>query len=386
MGIDELLNDINNKKLEHESNNTEADQNMAKDLGLIYEKLSLYRMNDKIIENVNNALATNMDIDSFYQLVCDELHHLIDWDRVSIAIFEEASGIVTAFVLTTGYKSKIFPEKRNYSYKGSILEKIRESGEPIIINDTSQNTLDTDNIHYKEGIMSRLAFPLKFNGKVVGSINFSSHKKDAFSKRNFEILNRVSPTLAFLVDNNLEREIIGNINHVIASDFEPGELYEQVCEELYKLIDWDRVSIAIFKQASGIITAFMLTKGYKTKAFPEKRNYSYKGSILEKIMISEEPIIIKDTADNQLETDKIHYKEGIRSRLAYPLKFNGEIIGSINFSSKIPNNFNKTHYKILGQIAPILAFMVENNKLFMQASKYQKEYKELTKTIDTPWL
>lgn len=384
MRIDELLNSLKDVIFRCKENDIAAE--LSSKFDAIQEKVALFKQSEDIIEIINNALATNMDLDDFYQLVCDQLHTIIDWDRVSIAIFEEASGIVTAFVLTKGYKTRIFPEERNYAYKGSILEKIMETCKPVIVNDTSKNSLETDRIHYKEGTLSRLAYPLEFNGKVVGSINFSSKKRDTFNENHFEILRKITPTLAFLVDNNLEREIIGNINNVIASDFKPDDLYQEVCDELYKLIDWDRVSIAIFKQASGIITAFMITKGYKTKAFQEKRNYSYKGSILEKVMISEEPVIITDTADNILETDKIHYKEGIRSRMAYPLKFSGEIIGSINFSSKKVNNFTKKHYKILGQIAPILAFMVENNKLFMQASKCQKEYKELTKTIDTPWL
>lgn len=383
MEIDNLLDCVEDAILKNES---KSNDELSQDLVSIQKHASLCKKYEEITSNINAALTSKMDTDTFYQLVCDELHKVIDWDRVSIAIFEEASGIVTAFVLTKGYKTRIFPEKRNYTFKGSILEKIIETGEPVIINDTRDNTLETDKIHYKEGTMSRFAYPLTFNGRVVGSINFSSQNRAVFERKHFEILGRIAPTLAFLVDNNLEKEIIGNINSVIASDFEPDDLYLQVCEELYKLIDWDRVSIAIFKQTSGIITAFMITKGYKTKAFQEKRNYSYKGSILEKIMISEKPVIIDDTSKNELETDKIHFKEGILSRLAYPLKFKGEIIGSINFSSKNVNNFNKKHYKILGQIAPILAFMVENNKLFMQASKYQKDYNELTKTIDTPWL
>lgn len=345
----------------------------------------LHKLHGEIVDGVNKALATYSETDEIYRQICDELHKVIGWDRVSIAIFEEASGIVTAFVLTKGVKTKIFPEKRSYSYKGSILEKIITTGEPVIIGDTRDGVLATDKIHLREGTRSRFAYPLKLYGKIVGSINFSSKEANRFNQSQCDMLSRVAPILAFMVDTALQNEIIGNINDVLASSFEPEDLYHRVCDELYKLINWDRVSIAVFEEASGIVTAFVLTKGVRTKSFPEKRHYPYKGSILEMIMETEKPVIVEDTCNNLLDTDKTHCKEGIRSRLAYPLKFRGTVIGSINFSSRNVNNFDKAQFDILGHIAPILAFMVENTRLFMESSRVKREYRDLTKTIDAPW-
>lgn len=383
MELNKLLSDL--ESIRRKYSDREGDQELTRLLDDSYNCINSYKQQKEIIDNVNNILSTCSETEEIYRKICDELHKLINWDRVSIAIFEEASGIVTAFVLTKGYKTTIFPEKRNYSYKGSILERIINTGEPVIIEDTKDGVLATDNIHFREGTRSRLAYPLKFKGKIVGCINFSSKKVCNFSKEQFQILSQIAPVLAFMVDNSLEKEIIGNINDVLASSFEPEDLYHRICDELYKLINWDRVSIAVFDEVNGIVTAFVLTKGVKTKIFPEKRNYPYKGSILEKVTNTGEPVIIDDTYNNVLETDKILCKEGIRSRLAYPLRFKGSIIGSINFSSHKVNNFNKAQFEILSHIAPIMAFMVENTKLFMEASKYQKDYKELTKTIDAPW-
>lgn len=184
----------------------------------------------------------------------------------------------------------------------------------------------------------------------------------------------------------LRNEILNNINEVLTSRFEVEDVYRRICDELYKLIKWDRVSIALFEMDKGIVTAFVLSKGYKTEIFPERRNYPYRGSILERIMHTGKPIIIDDTSKGELETDKTHLKEGVRSRMAYPLKFRGEIIGSINFSSRKTNSFSEKHFEILAQITPILAIMVENTRLFMEATKCHREYRELTKTIDAPWI
>jgi len=384
MELNNILSDLEKIKAEYSTNS--GDKKLGQIFDKTYKAVNLCKLHYEVMDNVNKILSTCLETDEIYRQICDELHKLVDWDRVSIAIFEETAGIVTAIVLSKGFNTKVFPEKRNYSYKGSILEKIITAGEPVIIDDTGKGILSTDKIHHREGTKSRLAYPLKFKGKIVGSINFSSRNVSNFSKENFGILTHVAPILAFLVDNALEKEIIRNINDVLASSFEPEDLYHRVCDELYKLINWDRVSIALYEEASGIITAFVLTKGFKTKIFPEKRNYQFKGSILEKVITTGEAVIIDDTSKNVLETDKSYFDEGIRSRLAYPLKFKGTIIGSVNFSSHNVKSFNSTMFPILGHIAPLLSFMVENTKLFAEASKHEKEYKDLTKTIDTPWV
>ena len=172
MELDKLLSDL--ASIRSLSTASEDSQELNELLDSAYNCINSCKLHKEIINNINEVMCTCSETDEIYRQVCDELHKLIDWDRVSIAVFEEARGIVTAFVLTKGVKTKIFPEKRKYPYEGSILEKIISTGEPVIIDDTKDGILATDKTHLKEGTRSRFAYPLKFKGKIVGCINFSS--------------------------------------------------------------------------------------------------------------------------------------------------------------------------------------------------------------------
>ena len=127
MELDKLLRDLTN--IRSQSGTEKGSSELNQLLDDAYNCISSCKVHKEIINSINDVMSTCSETDEIYRQVCDELHKLIDWDRVSIAVFEEASGIVTAFVLTKGVKTKIFPEKRNYPYKGSILEKIISTGE-----------------------------------------------------------------------------------------------------------------------------------------------------------------------------------------------------------------------------------------------------------------
>ncbi|MGR3294738.1 MAG: GAF domain-containing protein, partial [Candidatus Bathyanammoxibius sp.] len=55
--------------------------------------------------------------------------------------------------------------------------------------------------------------------------------------------------------------------------------------------------------------------------------------------------------------------EGIRSRMAYPLTYRGEVIGAMNFGSKKPGNYSEENFILLSQIAPQMVVVLENARL-----------------------
>lgn len=193
-------------------------------------------------------------------------------------------------------------------------------------------------------------------------------------------------------EDEIEREIVANINRLLISNLDIREVYQKVCEELCRKIRWDRVSIVLFEEKEkGIENIdFAVTKGDKKSAvateFPEKGRHPFIGSILEELVISGKPFIVKDTRENIVETDKIFAKDGLRSRLAYPLKLKNKIIGGITFSIKEVNYYNEGHTRLLEKVAPLLAIAIDNTKLFSKATKYEREYEGLFKTIDSAWL
>lgn len=193
-------------------------------------------------------------------------------------------------------------------------------------------------------------------------------------------------------EDEIEKEIVANINRLLISNLDIREVYQKVCEELSRKIRWDRVSVVLFEEKEkGIENIdFAVTKGDKKGAvateFPEKGRHPFIGSILEKLVISGKPFIVKDTTENIVETDKIFAKDGLRSRLAYPLRLKNKIIGGLTFSNKEVNYYNEGHTRLLDKVGSLLAIAIDHTKLFIRATKSEREYERLFKTIDSAWL
>lgn len=191
-------------------------------------------------------------------------------------------------------------------------------------------------------------------------------------------------------EDALEEEIVANINKILISNLDIRDVYQKICDELHRKIDWDRVSITLLETAGTIALNFLVTKGdgksALDKALGEKGRYPFIGSILERVVLTGKPVIVEDTLQNVNETDKIFAKDGLRSRLAYPLRYKSRITGSVNFSCKCVNYYKEEHIKLLDKVVPFLAIAIENTKLYIRATRSEQEYKELFKTIDSPWL
>ncbi len=181
-----------------------------------------------------------------------------------------------------------------------------------------------------------------------------------------------------IIKDVTEAKVGLNILQVIASSLDIRQVYNLISLELNKVIEFDRMSITVLDEVGeGTFETFVLTKGYKHTELKEGAHYLVKGSILEKMMNTRKPVVVDDTLSPSFETDRILAKEGIRSRLSFPLDYKGQIIGSLNFGSKRPGSFKESHLRLLNHIAPQLSIAVENTRLFRKIKDSEERYRTL---------
>ncbi|MFN3466633.1 MAG: GAF domain-containing protein, partial [Candidatus Brocadiales bacterium] len=174
------------------------------------------------------------------------------------------------------------------------------------------------------------------------------------------------------------REIIGNIQKIVSSSLNLKDIYTSIVNELKKIMDFDRVSISVPIEGDNLAVTFVASATANTSdVLAEGKPYPLKGSLMEQILLTGEPIIVEDTKSGSHSTNGLFYKAGIRSRLGYPLKVRGRVIGSINFSSKEPYRFSSAQFPLLEEICPQLAMVTENTLLFEKVKLSEKKYKDL---------
>jgi len=157
----------------------------------------------EIINNINKSIATSLDIRKSFSMVCKELKKIIPFVRACLIISNEQGHWFQVFALTKKYNFSEINEGESYPMSGSLLEKIVETGEPIIVNNTKIGRLWTDKVLYNEGIYSRLGFPLMLKGKVLGAITFGSEKPNSFNEQCYYYLWQIAPQLAIVLENSI---------------------------------------------------------------------------------------------------------------------------------------------------------------------------------------
>ncbi|MGR3320008.1 MAG: ATP-binding protein, partial [Candidatus Anammoxibacter sp.] len=212
------------------------------------------------------------------------------------------------------------------------------------------------------------------SGKVIGTLGIS---KNITRRKKLE----------------LEREVMMNIRKSLISSIDIREVYNVFAVEMNKLIKFDRMSIALrnHKYASkedqvanehDVLINFAVKEAANSELCMGS-NFDLRGSMLEKIIDKGKPIIVNDTNDSKFSTDRIFSKEGIRSRLGYPIIYKGDVIGSINLGSKKANSFTEEHYDILKQIASELAVSVENTSLYTELKESNEKLLATNDELET---
>lgn len=175
----------------------------------------------------------------------------------------------------------------------------------------------------------------------------------------------------------IEKEIISNTNKIIAASLDIRESFSSVCNELKKIIPFDRSCLITSNEQGQWFQVFALTKTYNFSEINEGESFPMSGSLLEEIVKTGEPVIVNNTEAGRFWTDRVLFKERIHSRLGFPLTYKGKVLGALTFGSEKANSFSEQCYYYLWQIAPQLAIAIENTKLFNRIKASEERYKTL---------
>lgn len=263
---------------------------------------------------------------------------------------EEISGVGRQEVLGKDVL-EIYPQLMGQELRGLI-------GYAAIGEFSTAENVPYTTLRGREGYTSSRFFPLRDSNNdtvgVVGVITDTTEQKRLES----------------------EKEIVYNVNKVVSSSF-LTDVFKAVGSELKNVINFDRISIALMGEDGQRFEVFALNTDYKDTGIREGYSFLREGSLLERVYTTARPYIVQDTVEKEFWSDEVLLKEGIRSRLGYPLEYKGSVIGTINFASKRPRNFSERHFRILTQIAPQLAIAIENIRLFIKIRESEKKYKDL---------
>jgi PAS domain S-box-containing protein len=165
-----------------------------------------------------------------------------------------------------------------------------------------------------------------------------------------------------------EREVVNNINKILASSLDVRQVVKAVHSELKRVLDSERMAIVLFDDRGGFRYS-ALEQGDEATALATHTIYPREGTPFENMTDAGLPLIVPDTTKSNDWIDQKVLKEGILSILIFPLEYKGKIFGAMNFGSKESNHFTDHHIQFLRSIAPGIAISIQNAMLFEETRK-----------------
>jgi GAF domain-containing protein len=182
--------------------------------------------------------------------------------------------------------------------------------------------------------------------------------------------------------------VLGDVREHLDWSLETGEVYElkalqlllEVTKSLHSLQDVHRVMTVILDSALSFAEAdrafLLMWNGDNTPRFKMGRSYNgeylteedfvVSTSVIEAAMTGQQPIILTDAqADEHFSKRQSILDLDLRTIMAAPLRYQGEVLGILYVDSQRPlTRYTKHHLNVLTSLADQAAVAVHNAKKF----------------------
>jgi formate hydrogenlyase transcriptional activator len=159
---------------------------------------------------INNAIITILTREALFQSVSDALHHVIDFDRSALTLYEPLTDSLR-FVAYTGnpLQFRIGDElKRTDSTVGWVFDH----RQPIVRGDLEKEQQYLNERHLiGEGMRSHCIAPLIVRGKSIGTLNIASKTRCLYSEMDAQFLQEVANQVALAIENMKSYEEISEL-------------------------------------------------------------------------------------------------------------------------------------------------------------------------------
>lgn len=350
------------------------------------------------------ALSSSLDLKNVLDQLMAALGNVIDYDAISIMLFNEEQIDFTAH---KGYTTEAFVvNQAKESLKDSkIITKIIETREPILIDDVRKDSRWIV-VPGAETVRSWIGAPLLSGQDVLGVLMVDRVLPNAFAESDKSLIKTLASHAAVAVQNaRLHQEVqsqvaeLGKLYEATAkmmSDLDQASLFQSVVEEMVSALQveegaiftWDEVeehlqlaasyppipqetSTLLKAHARGVTT---LTKLEQYRAVQSAFN--------------NKSISTLEAGSSNDEYAELSKAAGFESAVLVPLIWRQEILGCLILGNKDrPHNFTSQELRMTLTLARQAAIAIEHTDLFNQAKRRIQELStihEIALKLNTP--
>jgi signal transduction histidine kinase len=247
-----------------------------------------------VMEDLKHLWFSGKSLFEVLDVVYETMRHIIPFDRMSVAFYNEETGTVVSRWVRSETEVKRVDKGYWAELKGSSLEPILRTGRPRIINNLEQHlaarpdSKATQDI-LKDGVMSNLTCPLRAGNRAIGLLFFSSRRPDTYKASHIDTFLAVADSLSLAVEKVKYLDDLAHAKHNY------GQILYFVAHELKAPL------------ASIATIGATLTEGYLGKLTPQQSEKVQRMVANSNYLMN----LVRDYLDlSQIETGELRYQPG----------------------------------------------------------------------------
>ncbi|HMJ80128.1 MAG TPA: response regulator, partial [Candidatus Dormibacteraeota bacterium] len=330
-----------------------------------------------IINDVQQALAAQLDAQAMYDLVGDKIRDIFDAQVVDIAVLDQKTNHLNfRYSIERGQR---LPTQRIelIGFRRHVIETHR----PLLVDDFQAQAADYGNPSFITGEppLSALFVPFQVAGDTVGAISLQNlDRKAAFSGSDQDLLTTLVASLtvalenARLIDETRQRAaelaIINDFGKALASQLDLDALIDRLGEQMRRTFDADLVYVALLDPLQQAIEfPYYSERGERQVIEP----MALGEGLTSRILASKEPLLLnRDTQFENLQ----RVGTLASSYLGVPILVGDAAIGAISVQSiEESGRFGDSDVRLLATLAANVGVAIQNARLYRDSQRRASE-------------
>lgn len=348
---------------------------------------------------VSSALNSATDLKSGLETVADLLKGYVEYETLAILLLDDL-GRELRFELAVGFDRDVVEHWR-FGLGQGIVGTAAQRGETIVSDDVSG---DPRYISASTVVRSEIAVPLVTKGHTIGVLAVGGNRTGFFSEGDQRLLTFLGDYLAAAIESarmyeNMREQartlsLLHQISRELTSILDRRELVQRVAELVKRLVSYDLFTVFLWDEQQQLLEPTMSIwsdrpwTGHKM-TMEMGRGISGTAAALRQAIrvpnVHREPRYVSCVAGFE-----------VKSELAVPMIFKGELIGVLDLESGTYDAFSTQDQQLMSTLASSMAIALENARLYEQLRKDEGRLQEDLLTArevqkqllpnSTPWL
>jgi phosphoserine phosphatase RsbU/P len=317
------------------------------------------------LHKLADALNTTLDLNTLMHRVADLVRAVIDYKIFAILLLNDRSEDLR-MRFQIGHTSEV--ERMRIKLGRGIVGEAALQRKSILVEDvtTTGNYIDAN-----PAVRAELAVPLIIKNKVIGVLDLQSETIGYFTVEHQRLLELVASRMAIAVENarlytRVSRQaqtlgVLNDISREITSILDPNDLLERIAHLLKRVIDFQMFSILLWNERTQLFE-HRFSSRFGERVIRERTIALGEGLIGTAAQLRE-PVLAPDV---RKDSRYIEANAEVRSELAVPLVYKGEIIGVLDLEHTRVNYYNEDHQRTLSTLGSQIAISIANARLYQR--------------------